>query len=421
MKQKLLRSSYNYFIDHDDGTVAFNAKTGVFALLNQETLHILKGQYSLKHIQDEQNLLSMGFLHTGNEKEEIVNNYIQSKKSKSKLNITIMPTMRCNFACSYCYQDNASDISMNERTQEALLSFIQDAVKTYESMSITWYGGEPLLEPDIIFSLASKIKIIAKNNNTRITRHSMVSNGTLLNRDIAEKLSYIGLNYIQVTIDSLLYKYPTNRGVINNNGEISILMKKILLANKYTNVSIRINVHSGNRKDIDRIISILKEHKLENSFYLARVTDDSKKFGSSSCEIDIEDYSSIEQDMPNRKLKSLVDKLRPRDSFCAATSGSMLVVDSSGNLYRCWHNADNPKYSIGSIFDGICDSLTEKRWRDYHPFIDEDCMVCKVAPICMGGCAHTKLFLQGKHTHQCETIRYQIEDILYKVGKTLNI
>jgi uncharacterized protein len=45
---------------------------------------------------------------------------------------------------------------MLENVQQELLELIERAARTVKSVSITWYGGEPLLGKDIIFVLSKK-------------------------------------------------------------------------------------------------------------------------------------------------------------------------------------------------------------------------------------------------------------------------
>ncbi len=419
----MFRSNYNYFVARDDGIVCYNSKSGVFALLDDETGSKLQCNEPLGGIKDYKDLLSMGFLHEGDEKEEIKEKFIKRKGRKSTLSITIMPAMGCNFSCPYCYQKKGNSKFMNKETQKAVLKFIDDQIHEYDAISLTWYGGEPLLKPDIVVSLAKNINDIASSNKVKVKRHSMVSNGILLDKSTVSELSKVGLHHIQISIDSLVYKSPSARGVIDDKGNPSILLKNILLAKEYINIKLRVNVHKENRDELGSIINVLKKYNLDKFITLARVTSDSSFSGlvSSNNSMAVKDYSLLEQYTSNKSVASLINKLRPRDSFCSSPTGSMFVIDADGNLYRCWRNADDPKYSVGTVFDGTKDTCTEKKWKLYQPLDCAECLNCKVAPLCMGGCAHSGLFLTKGFKAQCDPIRYQIDGVLNKVVEALEL
>lgn len=103
----------------------------------------------------------------------------------SKLQLTVFPTGKCNFNCPYCFETPQlfSRESMSKASQNALLKYIQKNIPYHRALHISWFGGEPLLSPEIIVRLSEKFIQIC---NTRHLPYSanMTTNGYLLNLDV---------------------------------------------------------------------------------------------------------------------------------------------------------------------------------------------------------------------------------------------
>lgn len=103
----------------------------------------------------------------------------------------IIPTRRCNLACSYC---NEYDSISNPVPTDVMLARI-DQLADLGTSIVTISGGEPLLHPELE-------KIIE-----RIRRRGMlaglISNGYLLSRVRIESLNRAGLDHLQISIDNV--------------------------------------------------------------------------------------------------------------------------------------------------------------------------------------------------------------------------
>ncbi len=109
---------------------------------------------------------------------------------QNRKHMELLPTMACNFRCSYCYAAQAHSRQKLVRRQYKTLieNFItpQDAHDTTYEISFVG-GGEPVLEwPDICYCLeAATAKAKAFDRHVRF---SIISNGSLLGKDKLEQL-----------------------------------------------------------------------------------------------------------------------------------------------------------------------------------------------------------------------------------------
>ena len=111
--------------------------------------------------------------------------------TRHPLLVHIIPTRRCNLACTYC--NEYDDVSDPVPTEEMFRRI--DRLGEMGTGIITISGGEPLLHPDLDAIIA------------RIRKHGMIAglitNGYLLVADRIARLNRAGLEYLQISIDNV--------------------------------------------------------------------------------------------------------------------------------------------------------------------------------------------------------------------------
>jgi len=101
---------------------------------------------------------------------------------------------RCNLKCIHCYANAGVDISSPEMNTDAGEAFIKD-LADFDVPVILFSGGEPLLRKDL-FHLA----VLARNSGIRI---ALSTNGTLIDGEIAKKLSHSGFAEVGISLDGI--------------------------------------------------------------------------------------------------------------------------------------------------------------------------------------------------------------------------
>ena len=450
----LQRSRYNYFVKRQDEVIGYNARTGVFALLSPHITELLQGNEPIAEVRNEQEFVSMGFLHYGDEVEQIISKFENAKQTKNVLDFTILPTLACNFSCDYCFQgDHQHGQFMTPETQAATIRYIKSLiVEENRVFDCTWFGGEPLLAKETVLNLSRQLNYLADATVGHSPEMKIITNGILLNSNTARELSEVGINLAQVSFDSLVFKSSKKRGVMDANGEPSIILRNVIAAGEYLTVRVRINVSAENLHEVPKMIEFLSDHGISN-VYAERVFAHEDEFGltnnsdctSGSCggcgsqetleaefssSLNRSDYADFEKkhfldrllDRPEA-LKGLVKKLVPKTHVCGATLGNMHVIDPAGYVSRCWHSAGSQSEAMGNIHEmnhSIDSSDIAQRWQEFSPFAYPACKNCNVLPLCMGGCSHPRVFMDATEP-PCDSIKQQIQFCVDQVGAVIQV
>jgi len=94
--------------------------------------------------------------------------------------IKLFVTTKCNFRCRYCFvSKNSKTISF--KTGKKAIDFLFSSL--HHDLSLTFFGGEPLLEYNLVKNLVEYAYQKAENLNKKI-QFGIVSNGSLITDEI---------------------------------------------------------------------------------------------------------------------------------------------------------------------------------------------------------------------------------------------
>lgn len=118
--------------------------------------------------------------------------------------VRLLLTDRCNLNCIFCLRDSENQGSGEELNTEQWLRFFV-RLKELRVFRISLSGGEIFLRDDI-FVLLKRLK------ENRMHRVSILSNGTLISKKVADQLSELNLKSISISVDGLEQKHDRIRG-----------------------------------------------------------------------------------------------------------------------------------------------------------------------------------------------------------------
>jgi len=304
--------------------------------------------------------------------------------------ITVILTRNCNLNCNYCYQDKtvgAEKIINKER----VLKFIKMQIVPNGLLQVTWFGGEPLLKIKLICQLSDVIIPICKDVGTSYMA-TISTNGVLLDKEKINLLMRKGVGIFQITLDGPSRVQEIRRPALNKKPTYEIIVDNIKrLVDAGAEVRIKVIIDRFNYQTIPELFQDLKRRSILGFVKIA-IQQTEAKFsaenyqGRFNC---LEEFARIKMWL----LKCLVEEgyKIPEPSqapeFCAATSPFCNVVDMTGNMYRCGTESVNKTGYISISGKPVLINTSYDQMFTKQKFASmKMCRICKVLPICGGGC-----------------------------------
>lgn len=103
-------------------------------------------------------------------------------------------TLACNLECMHCYMDARPQSRKDELSTAEAKAFIDD-LAAFRTPVLLLSGGEPLVRPDFYE--------LAEYAATAGIRPTVSTNGTLITREVAQRLKDIGVGYVGISLDGL--------------------------------------------------------------------------------------------------------------------------------------------------------------------------------------------------------------------------
>lgn len=427
-------SKYNVIFECGKKKYIFNTLSCALAEIDSEVASKLSEAKALD-CKGQENILKQmqnsGFILNDDIDELLLLKYRHYKGKSSTIynsfNITIAPTLLCNFECPYCYESTNKKFIKNE-VKEAIYKKIETLSKQGRKVIVTWFGGEPLIAKDIVKEMSEKINQICKKYGMDC-KYSMISNGYLLDRSTISELLNLGINYTQVTIDGIPEIHNMRRKLKGTNPADTF---NKIIENMKTGIKmgmefkIRINIDKSNYFCLDELLKTLaKEGFQDCSISLGHVRGYTKSEISNN-------FTSAEYGKLFIKFANLLKKYDFKNykglcypfglfSFCSAGIENYLIIDPDGYLYKCIVEIGDVKNSYGNILtysSGYSESVNNLKYLMKSPFDCEECVNCKVLPLCMGGCAYYAL--KNGNELDCPHWKYDLEDKLCEICKIIH-
>ena len=422
-------SKYNFIyfnmFDCSDQAVIYNSRTGALAVLESENYRQLRdfeeNKKTIINKEFENQLRKCGYIVASgfDELRQVKYDMLRSRFNSSYMALTIAPTMACNFRCVYCFEKGQyHNQIMTEQTIQRIVDFIKRKANQLEQLSITWYGGEPLLAMDQVEMISKQVIAICNEYNIDY-KSSVITNGYLLNTDIVNRLKNSGVNDVQITIDGPKDIHDQRRPLANGKGTFDVIMNNLSIVRGILPVIVRINTDYENWEQLNKIIESFRHKDLMNDItvYLGLVTPSNGQYEGGKCLSDVV-YSKFNlRFMQENNIPLMYIYPVPKGNYCTADQSNSWVIDPHGDLYKCWSDIGIIERRV-SVLDGNDADVNSTLLNDYmlyDPTEDEKCKDCRYLPLCMGGCPHNRM----ENLKICAQYRYNLDEYLVECTKIL--
>lgn len=344
------------------------------------------------------------------EAEHLREGHIRSKSIQSQLlGLTICPTVGCNFRCTYCYQDHPSGL-MGVEVRDRLVDYVA-RYRPLEKLSVTWFGGEPLIGMEVIEDLSVRFL-----EGPYQYEASIITNGSRLTPETSRRLVALKIAWAQITLDGPRELHDQRRPLAGGQPTFDRILGHIKEADPGLAISIRVNVDSRNAGGVATLLDQLDDAGLQGrvSVYFAPVAPYTKVCadvvdhcvtGKAWAQLHTQlSFLATQRGFADASLPS------PRTHVCLADRASDFVVVPSGLVYNCWNDVTDPSRAIFDLLSGTQSNGMKanlQRWAEWGPFQFEDCRSCHVLPLCMGGCPHLSMQL---NRGACGDLRHNVRD-----------
>ncbi len=423
------KSFYNFTFQQDDGKIIlYNARTNGMAELDKESgtafLELSERELEKQNPEFARDLCANGFfIEDGVSEIDILKYDSLSVRYGNKVSdITIIPTMNCNFGCKYCYEKNIVENSkMDGETKDAIVRYIENNLHAEGKLIVTWYGGEPLLALDVIESLSKQFIKICETKNAQYEA-MIVTNGYLLSEQAVNILKQCMVNKIQITLDGDRTTHNSRRPLINGNGTYSIIWNNILrLKNMHDGIKVflRVNTDKLNYEAVEDVYNTIKEQGMDEFIYVypGKVMAVDSCYNGEDCFSNAE-FASIVREFNCRHIEERAEKLYPQKRYnaCGADNKNSAIITYNGDIYKCWMDIGNDRKRIGNV--KTLEYENEDVLHQYMlntVFEDDDCRKCKYLPICMGGCLKAKF--EGRE--HCTLLKNSMDEYMQYLPQLL--
>lgn len=424
---RLRPSSYNYFIDGADGTkIGYNflykSVIRFPALLFSELKQLLRefhesitpAETTVPESPEKrrwiEKLRDARFLIDGSidELSLIKFRYFRGLYASDALSLIILPTLKCNFNCPYCFEQK-KDLRMNADIQEALLNWIRGRFGTKRFIHVAWFGGEPLLEKSTIKRLSAQMLDFCAEIHAEYNA-SMTTNGYYLDPSFSGSLANYGIKLLQVTFDGDMTDHDRMRRLSNGRGSFGRLRENVEAfceLNPDCNLTLRVNCSDMNYERIPALLKRFSDTVRNKAVIFFRWLWPNEASGYkdfSECrrgETPFEGLDRLYRAAKELGWRALNPLNANRFGFCEVDFLDHYLISPDGRLFLCDHTFDS-SVAIGSILEdpgGITPKVYPQyaKWYAQDPFRDEECLACQLLPVCNGGCRRART----KGTRQC--------------------
>ncbi len=154
--------------------------------------------------------------------------------------ITLLLTEQCNLRCDYCYIFKAASIMTPAIARQSVDFLLSKTDKQSQKLAICFFGGEPLLEPQLLQSTAEYALEKTKDSNHALT-FSITSNATLLDQDRYELLKKYQIKPT-FSLDGIGPSHDMHRKTIQGAGSFHLIEENMERMLSLPETTIRLTV-----------------------------------------------------------------------------------------------------------------------------------------------------------------------------------
>ena len=252
-------------------------------------------------------------------------------------------TNKCNLNCRTCYNQSGMQAVLKELSYQEISFILSKLVSSFNCERVIFSGGEPFLHSQII----PIVDLLDEYPNIEF---GFVTNGTIINHQLIDKLSKSKNVSIQLSLDgSNEIVNSKTRGVGNFSKAVDFLK---LMSKISAKTSLMMTVSNLNCEDVEEFYRFAINNNVRPQFSFI------VKSGNASENWSEKELTAIEKMKIINKIERLNAIHRCSSSIPYCTSSCILAngsnefsigIQTDGTIIPCQYLYDSSKYGIGNI------------------------------------------------------------------------
>ena len=407
----MIYSKHNIYsrITGSDNFFIVNLLSGSADILNPAEGKMVKDLIDGKEIADEfrGNLEEKGYLVDEKEEERLYRSkYLDfiDTRDEDEVQLFFVPNYSCNFACTYCYQDEYANTT-RELTTEVIDAFFHYVNHEFAGRKkyLTVFGGEPLLNSPKQKGLVVYLLKLANESNLEVC---FVTNGYSL-AEYVDILKLAHIREIQVTLDGIGSVHDARRFLKGGGATFEKIVQGIdACLQARLPVNLRMVIDKENIDGLPEMAQFaIDKGWTKNEFFKTQL---GRNYELHHCQATSEKlfsrislYETIYQQV--KQYPHILEFYKPAYSISKflAENGSLpdplfdacpackteWAFDYTGQIYSCTATVGKTDESLGSFFPEVSrkDDMIAA-WENRDVTAIAECFTCSMQLACGGGC-----------------------------------
>ena len=433
-------NGYNIVLDVESGAVHVvdDITYDVISLYEgnsaDEIVSKLKSSYNMDEIREciseVKELVEDGQLFTEDIYEPFVEKFKEKRQTVVKA-LCLHIAHDCNLACKYCFAEEGEyhgrRALMSFEVGKKALDFLVANSGNRVNLEVDFFGGEPLMNWDVVKQLVAYGRSLEKPNNKKF-RFTLTTNGVLLNDEVMEFVNKEMSNVV-LSLDGRKEVNDRMRPFRTGKGSYDLIVpkfQKLAESRNQTNYYIRGTFTRNNldfSEDVKHFADLgFKQMSIEP---VVGPEEDTYSIREQDLPQIMEEYDKLALEYIDRYKKGngfnffhfMIDLTQgpcvyKRLSGCGSGT-EYLAVTPWGDFYPCHQFVGNEDFLMGNVDEGIIKPEIVKEFGNCNVYSKEKCKNCFAKFYCSGGCAANSYNFHGTindaYDIGCEMQRKRVE------------